>query len=108
MAWRDDNRPTFANLGISNENIIEAHVRLNLVQSSYNEETWTHSVPLNIEVDGRNGAVEQSDSYQNVVNNTFRHFIRNFLKSYPNLSTYNKHNFALKDTKNVETSGVKD
>ena len=27
----------------------------------------THLVPLNIEVDGRHGAVAQSDSYQNVV-----------------------------------------
>ena len=67
MTWRDDNRPTSANLGISNEAIIEEHGLLKLVQSSYNEETWTHSVPLNIEVVDRNGAVAQSDSYQNVV-----------------------------------------
>ena len=67
MAWRDDNRLVSASLGISNEAIIEAHGRLKLVQSSYNEEKWTQSVPLNIEVDGRNGAVVLAYSYQNVV-----------------------------------------
>ena len=43
MTWRDDNRPTSADLGISNEAIIETHCRLNIIQSSYNEETYTFS-----------------------------------------------------------------
>ena len=44
---------------------IKAHDRLKLVESSYKEETWTHSVPFNIEVDGRNDADVLSNSYNN-------------------------------------------
>ena len=41
-------------------------------------------------------------------NHSFCHFFRAFLTLYPNLSAENKCDFASKDTKNVETSGVKD
>ena len=62
ITWRDDGGPMPANLDISNEATNEANDRLKLVQSSYNEETWTHSVPLNTEVDGRNRTVAHSNS----------------------------------------------
>ena len=67
IAWRDGNSPIPANLSISNESTNEENDRLKLVQSRYSEETWTHSVPLNIEVERRNEAVVLTYSYRNVV-----------------------------------------
>ena len=61
ITWRDDGGPMPANLDIANE-ANEANDRLKLVQSSYNEETWTHSVPLNTEVDGRNRTAAHCNS----------------------------------------------
>ena len=60
ITWRDDGGPMPASLDFANEATNQANDQLKLVQSSYNEETWTHSVPLNTEVDGRNGTVAQS------------------------------------------------
>ena len=81
------------------------------------EATLTFCSSMNIETYSKYGSVAQSDSYQNVVFVGYNVrkvrlkrqkplFCRSKAPIISNLSTYNKHDFALKDTKNVETSGV--
>ena len=98
ITWRDDGGPMPANLDIANE----TNDRLKQVQSSYSEETWTHSVPLNIEVDGRNGSVTQNSD---VIIHTI---VRGKAPIISNLFTYNKHNFTAEILENVAISGSKD
>ena len=88
-------------LDISNEATNEANDRLRLVQSSYNEETWTHSVPLNTEVDGRNESVTQNSDV------IIHAIVRGKAPIISNLFTYNKHNFTAEILENVTISWSK-
>ena len=120
IAWRDGNSPIPANLSISNEATNEAKDRLKLVQSIYSEETWTHSVPLNIEVDGRNRPVATQTTISKCVtfsdtspvtqnSDVIIHtIVRGKAPIISNLFTYNKHNFTAEILENVAISGSKD
>ena len=65
MPWRDDNRVTSTDLGISSADIIEAHSQTNLIKSRCKEATLTCRSPINMERDDKQDTVDRNESCEN-------------------------------------------